>query len=155
MLYFVSRQSYWGEDPADVVEIAVGGRDYANPDMLVEKYRRYGEGDEFDDPRDAVEAAIKIAEAWSSDAGEVRPIAYGCTAGFTLPFSPSGYEEARAWAERTYEKLPKCPRCGDLLPEARECYSHDFADGEFFCSEDCAERDFYDRFEDEAEEEGR
>ena len=34
MKYFVSRQSYWGEEEPLVVEIAHGGLDYANADML-------------------------------------------------------------------------------------------------------------------------
>ena len=66
-MYFVSRQCYWGVEPDEqnVVEIASGGRDYSNPDMLVEKYA--GEGQEYSDPREALEVALSIAKQWKQD----------------------------------------------------------------------------------------
>ena len=37
-MYVITRQAYWGveENERYVVEIAQGGRDYANPDALVQ-----------------------------------------------------------------------------------------------------------------------
>lgn len=97
MKWFVSRQCYWGVEEPYVVEIATGGLDYANPDMLVAKYK--GEGEEYDDPEEAVEAALEIAQAWKEDQPQLNiQVAAGCTMGFTMPFEPSGEEALREWA---------------------------------------------------------
>ena len=97
--WFVSRQCYWGSDEEDqyAVEIAYGGQDYANPDMLVPKYA--GEGEEYHDPRAALTAARSILAAWVV----VEPLAHievGATGGNTIPFEdhPSD-EELDAWAQ--------------------------------------------------------
>lgn len=57
--WFVSRQDYWGEENPLAVEIAAGGLNYANADMLCVAYARLGEGEEYEDPR---EAAALLAE---------------------------------------------------------------------------------------------
>ena len=102
--FFVSRQSYWPEGQL-TVEIAGGGLDYANPDMLVEKYKHLGEGQEFDDPVEAAEAAIAVAQAWRKDApGKKICVAYGYTGGFTMPFEPSTQKDVMAWARETKAK---------------------------------------------------
>lgn len=138
--WFVSRQSYWGVDPDDqnVVEIAQGGLNYANPDMLVSKYA--GEGEEYTDPREAVNNAIEIAKQWQKDQPKLKiSIASGYTGGNTIPFEASSVEELKAWAEKTYEELPKCDQCGDLLPE--EYYiAHGDPDLGKFCREYCADK---------------
>ena len=139
MPFFVSRQGYWGADPDEcwVVEIAGGGRDYANPDMLCAKYA--GEGEEYEDPREAVEAALAIAESWRNDAPDkVISVAYGHTMGFTMPFEPTKQKKKklRQWAEETYNKLPRCDQCGGLLPERHLEYEEGFK----FCREYCAEK---------------
>ena len=146
MSYFVSRQMYYGEHPSQgtVVEIADGGRDYANPDMLVEKWPRLGEGREYDDPREAVAVAIAICNAWRANGERRAKVAYGHTGGNTLPFEPCTYRDARAWAEARWEAAPKCAQCGGLLPDAckRWCPMYaDFRDEtEACCSERCAEK---------------
>jgi len=100
MTYFVSRQCYW-PDGQLTVEIAGGGLDYANPDMLVEKYKHLGEGREYEDPMEAAEAAIEIARAWRMDAPDERiSVATGCTMGFTMPFEPSSQKKVLAWARK-------------------------------------------------------
>ncbi len=133
MKYFVSRQNYWPHGEL-VVEVARGGLDYANPDMLVSKFQ--GEGSEYYDPREAVTVAIRIADAWKVRSGrtdiEVRT---GCTHGFTAPFENGSYEDARQWAQRQYERLEKCEACGDLIKD--ESSSDSFGEGKF-CSESCA-----------------
>ena len=133
MKYFVSRQKYWPTGEL-VVEVAVGGLNYANPDMLVPEFP--GEGEEYRDPREAVTAAIKIADAWKAAYGgtdiEVRT---GFTHGFTAPFESGSYDEARAWAQRQYEQLEKCEGCGGLFNDER--YTDSFGEGKF-CSEWCA-----------------
>lgn len=142
MKYFVSRQNYWGVEPEEgtVVEIAAGGLDFANPDMLVPKWKNLGEGQEFSDPREAVACAIKICQAWRLAGEENAKIACGFTGGNTLPFEPKAIEELEAWAEATYEKLPKCDCCGMLL--GKETYGHEYSDGYPFCSEYCSEKDY-------------
>lgn len=80
-MYFVSRQKYW-PDGTPVVEIAVGGVELSNPDMLCEKYE--GEGKEYKDPRKAVDIAIKICLAWRKDGEKRAKIAIGDTSGFTI-----------------------------------------------------------------------
>lgn len=144
MAYFVSRQDYWGQEPDDryTVEIASGGIDYANPDMLATKYRPQGEGQEYTDPREAAEAAIKVAEAWKKDAPELTiNIAHGFTGGCTMPFEGDTVENIRKWAEEAYEKLEKCARCGDVLPEPRKRFKlcEPYGDDGEFCSSNCAE----------------
>lgn len=136
--YFVSRQIYWPESEY-TVEIASGGLNFANPDMLCAKFA--GEGKEYTDPREAVEAAINIRNAWSKITDESIGVAHGCTGGMTMPFEASEESELHEWAEKEYEKLPKCSHCGDLLGKEKFC--HDFSDGDLFCSENCAETNYW------------
>lgn len=141
MTYFVSRQKYWGIEPEDgtIVEIAQGGRDYANPDMLNTRWANLGEGREFSNPREAVEAAIKVCEAWREAGEKNAQLGMGFTAGSTMPFDPIEYTEAKKLAESVWEKLPKCSHCGELL--GKETYTHDMTE-EKFCREYCAEQDY-------------
>ena len=133
MKYFVSRQKYWPHGDL-VVEVATGGRDYSNPDMLVPKFP--GEASEHHDPREAVSVAIRIADAWKVESGrtdiEVRT---GYTHGFTAPFENGSYEDARQWAQKQYEQLEKCEACGSLIED--DWYTDSFGEGKF-CSEWCA-----------------
>jgi hypothetical protein len=138
--WFVSRQCYWGADPdeANVVEIASGGLDYANPDMLVSKYA--GEGTEHTDPREAVTTAIEIAELWKKDSPSLKiGIAHGFTGGYTMPFEPQEVEELKKWAEEAYQNLAKCDQCGELLPEEHWTSTEDPDLGKF-CSEYCCDK---------------
>jgi hypothetical protein len=134
-MYFVSRQKYWPEG-TPVVEVCSGGRDFANPDMLVPKYP--GEGREYLDPREAVEEAIKIRDMWAKDhPSEPINLGVGNTGGFTMPFEAVTFgEKARDWAREQYEKLPKCDRCGEIIIPKEKC-TNEF--GVDFCSERCAE----------------
>jgi len=151
MRYYVSRQSYWGIEPEEryCVEIAEGGLNYANPDMLVSKYV---EG-EYDNTLDAVNAAIEIRDAWQSDEPELNiRIDYGFTGGYTMPFlSQNTDEELLQWANSQIDNMPKCSRCGK--PYEENCgWSHQFSDYEF-CSEYCTNKD-WDEVDEEDEEEG-
>jgi hypothetical protein len=146
MKFFVSRQIYWGVEPEDshTVEIAQGGRDYANPDMLVPKYA--GEGEEYTDPIKAVEAALEIAEQWRKACPDKTiNIAHGCTGGNTLPFEGDEVARLKAWAQKLHESLPRCAKCGEILDE-KETYT--LLDDPFedkFCSEHCAEETYAER----------
>jgi len=138
MSFFVSRQCYWGVDPDEcwVVEIAGGGIDYANPDMLCEKYP--GEGQEYEDPREAVRVALEIAKLWKkAEPKKVISVACGYTGGFTMPFEPSNGFELVKWANKIYGEMPKCDMCGKLLPEDN-WYTDEFREFKF-CREYCAE----------------
>ena len=120
-----------------MVEVSAGGHDYTNPDALVVKFARLGEGETFLAPVAAVEAAIAICRAWRKDGAPTAKVAYGATGGMTMPFDSCTYEEAREWAAKREEQMPRCDRCGELLPE--EHYTVADLDGERFCREYCAE----------------
>ena len=138
-IYFVSRQNYWGLSPEDshIVEICIGGRDYANADMLGAKWPHLGEGQEFRDPREAVEAAIRICDEWKKTEPHAM-VGLGATMGFSAPFQGEDYDTLRSLAERLYQNLPKCTMCEELL--GKQTYTHDFADEDKFCSSNCAEK---------------
>ena len=141
MGFFVSRQSSWPSGDL-YVEVAGGGRDYANPGMLVERYRPLGEGREYDDPREAVEAAIAICRAWRKDTRKrTIDVRVGHTGGFTMEFERGTFQEARACAKEVADALPRCAHCGEIL--GRESFRHDLAaEDDRFCSENCAEVDY-------------
>jgi len=135
--YFLSRQHCWPEGNL-MVEIAIGGIDHSSPDMLVEEFASLGEGYEFTSPIEAVESAIQIKEAWQKiKPNEEITIGYGHTMGGMFSIEPSTIEECQTWAERTYEKLPKCDECGELIQEE---FTHDF--GGSFCRSFCAEKNY-------------
>jgi hypothetical protein len=137
MKLYVSRQVYWGVDDPNTVEIAQGGLDYANPDMLVSKYP--GEGQEYTNPIEAVEAAIEIAKAWKRDCPKLKiSIASGYTGGCTMPFEASTRRELRVWAKKLYETLPKCDQCGSLI-EGDPVILTEYSDDGKFCRGYCAE----------------
>ena len=144
MSYTVTRQRQW-PDGTPVVEISAGGLDYTNPDALVAKYQ--GEFETFDDPREAVDTAIAICKAWRQDGERRARVGHGATGGMTMPFDTCTFPEARAWAKKRYEKLPKCDRCGDLLPEKH--YTIPDLDDEVFCREYCAEQRYAEAFPEE------
>jgi len=137
-----------------VVEIAGGGLDYANPDMLSDTDNTYGSlGDmlETNDPREALEAAFAVRDRWNEilaleEGGRGKRharIETGYTGGYTMPFEhyPTD-KELRAWAEVEWEGAPKCEQCGKPLPERRDRVSLSFPyedEGEF-CSLYCAEQ---------------
>jgi hypothetical protein len=139
--WFVSRQLYWGVEPEDryCVEIAQGGNNYANPDMLVPKYP--GEGEEYTDPTKAVEAALAIAESWHRDNPGIAIInvAHGNTGGDTMPFEGEEREQLIAWAKKVSETLPTCDQCGCIMGDESWFPTADPDLGKY-CSEVCCER---------------
>ena len=134
MPFTVTRQLQWPEG-SPVVEVSAGGLDYTNPDALVACY--CGEFETYDDPREAVATAIAICKAWRQDGGKHACIGTGATGGMTMPFEPCTLREAKEWAEKRYREMPKCARCGEILPE-RYYYDPDDPEDKF-CSEFCAE----------------
>ena len=91
---------------------------------------------------EAVEAAIRICQAWRQDGAPDAQVAYGATYGMTMPFDASTFDEARTWARERLANLPRCDRCGELLPGS--LWSHNDLPEEKFCSENCAERAYED-----------
>ena len=145
-MYTVTRQIQW-PDGGHLVEISAGGFDYTNPDALVSKFARLGEGQTFISPVQAVEAAIEVCEAWRAVGCDDAQIGHGATGGMTMPFDACTYEEARAWAVEREASLPKCSRCGELL--GRERYTIPELDDQTFCREYCAEQAYQDDHQEE------
>ena len=170
--FYVSRQHQYHEQKY-VVEIAQGGLDYSGADMLVSKYTRLGEGQEYIGMVAAMEAAIAIARQWKlhekdkpKGKREKNHIVHGCTHGmFTElpdaePFTEKLATQLLKAAKEFDSHLPHCARCGGLLQKERfgnpttmgmggeEAYP--------FCSENCAENDWAEEMallEEEAEAE--
>lgn len=141
MGYLITRQLQF-DGSGFMLEISTGGRDYVNPDMLVEKYE--DEGREFCDPREAVKTAFKIRDAWKRDEPDIKiGIGYGCTCGMTLPFDPSTDEELTAWADKEFEDMPACGWCeSTILDPDKAVYLQSY--DEWFCSTYCAEKYSFD-----------
>ena len=151
-MHTVTRQLQW-PDGDTVVEISQGGIDYTNPDALAEKYP--GEFEEFEDPREAVKTAIKIAQQWQKDCPDKTIlIDHGATAGMTMPFDgmdlvEENLTELRTWADELVEKLPKCDKCGETI-FGKPIELADFDDWKF-CREYCAEEWYNEQFAEEEE----
>lgn len=149
-MFTVTRQNQWPDGDL-VVEISEGGLDYCNPGALSERYP--GEFEQFEDPREAVETAIKIGEAWKKDKpDEEIGIAHGSTGGMTMPFSGEElsedvFSELREWAKQEWESLEKCAHCGEIL--GKERYGcHEI--GEYdCCSEYCADEHYFSEVDEE------
>jgi hypothetical protein len=151
MSYFVSRQHYWpnGERGVEIVR----DLDDASPDMLVAKFD--GEGREYDDPSDAVEAAIKIRDAWQAELDATPdpdddPDMDSSVAiyGFTtfhgqVPTGEVGSDTfLRGWADKERASLTRCDQCGAIITKKNRTIL--WGDDSWqFCSDTCAEE--YDR----------
>jgi hypothetical protein len=138
-MWTVTRQRQW-PDAANLVEISAGGLDYTNPDALTARYS--GEFETYADPREAVEVALEIVRAWRRDSPGVRiEVGHGATAGMTMPFDSCTFKSAREWAKKAWANLPKCPGCGEPMPDDKRKFWHaNDWDGLEYCSEDCATR---------------
>lgn len=151
MKFYVSRQISWPDGQLSV-EIVQGGSDYANPRQLSARWPHLGEGNTFNDPRKAVEAALRIKEIWSEIESEPIDLTFGATAGMTIDLPEYTDEDLLAQADQIYEKLPKCDQCGELLGD--ETYTHPLAfDSERFDTRNCADAHFLAQSEPEPEPE--
>ncbi len=133
--YFVSRQSYYYSQES-VVEVATNGVDSAGPDMLVKRYK--GEQWTYEDPKEAVEAAIAICKAWRADGECKAQVCINPGGLYGMEGEPTTFEAAREWAEKVYDSLPKCDQCGKLLPD-EEYWTDEFGDFKF-CREFCQQQ---------------
>lgn len=136
--YFVSRQHYYYSQEY-MVEIAIGGCDYAGADMLVDAYENEGEGQEYTDPREAADAAHRVLLVWALNSQDDPHITVVNTMGMGLEGESMSWEAVYQWANQTYEHLPKCDRdgCGKIIP-GEPWKANDILDEEQFCSEYCA-----------------
>lgn len=138
--YYVCRQLYYYTGEL-MVEITEGGLDYAGPDMLVNRYP--DEAEAYQHPRQAAQAAIKIQKLWQADepADTVHICVRSQVGGyFGLEGEPITPADLLAWTHAAWAALPKCQRCGDVMPE--NGYGNEFTifDNEYpFCSENCAD----------------
>ena len=136
MPYFVNCQHYFYSDQY-MVEIAYPGIDCAGSDMLATDYPDEGE---YDDPREALEAAIKVRDALQVDyPKEEIGISFGRFD--MVEGEPQDLEKLRAEIEKHYESLPKCERCGKIIKEPWIIVNDpDFGQ---FCSSFCAEAAYF------------
>ena len=140
--YFVNcqHQYYSGNY---MVEIAYPDQDSIGSDMLATHYADEGE---YSDPREALEAAIKVRDMLQKDhPNETIGIAFGHFD--MVEGEPQDMEELKAEIEKHYESLPKCDRCGKLIGDEPYIIYEDPDFGKF-CSEYCAEEAY---IEDEKE----
>lgn len=146
--YYVCRQWYYYTGEL-MVEITEGGLDYAGPDHLSEMYP--GEGKAYKKPQSAALAAIKIRDRWQKDEpdNKVHICVRSQLAGyFGEEGDPISVGNLARWARETWANLPKCARCGDVLPEEKWGNVYTVFEGEYpYCSENCAENDYVDMFE--------
>lgn len=143
-MYYVSRQHYYYQD-IYVVEIAYPSIDYSSPDMLIYKYK--GEGETFNDPREALAVAVEIRKAWQKDTEKEIGITYGSFDGIEgEPYED--IEELKQTIQKEYDSLPKCDYCNELI-DGKEYYINPDSEfsGEKFCSESHAERAYLDGYD--------
>lgn len=151
-MYTITRQLTWPEGKY-TVEIVQGNIDNVSPDALSSKYE--GEFSNFQDPREAIEVALKIAEQWQKDeSNEHIQLAWGDTmeAMFMLESKGINHDtiaELNKWAEAEYNSLPKCSYCNAIMPDNEDdWFSHEYCDADvYFCSEYCAEQDWEESLE--------
>jgi len=162
-MYQVTCQHYYYSG-LYAVEIAKGGIDYSGCDMLIlsDKSLMRLTGS-FDDPREAVNSAIKLQELWQkSKSNDVIWLSYGCNLDMiegACCINDDGYAdggeayskdemiainqtEATEWAEKEYQSLEKCSRCQEILPEDYYTLPDFDCFDEKFCSEYCADETY-------------
>jgi len=121
-----------------------------SPDALGVKYKELGEGEGYEDPREAATAAIKVAARWAQDESERIGLAWQTRAGgyFGVVADEADEEELKSLAEKEYESIPKCARCGDILGKT---WYHDYFGEDKYCSEFCATETMRELDEDDPE----
>lgn len=136
--YYVSRQSNYYDGGKYSVEIAAQ-LDVSGPGALVPHYERLGEGDEFDDPREAAKAAVAIAQEWGDEETQTIPITLAMS-GMIYATTEDGMspQETLDWGEKAYSELPLCEECGHHAG-VEEWTNFETGDTGMFCSEECAE----------------
>jgi hypothetical protein len=93
-------------------------------------------------PLQAVREAIKQQKLWSIESSKKVRILID-----NQIMSP---QQAECWAKEEYNTLPKCKWCAKLLNE--DVITHQLSIG-FFCSQDCADKDYNNQLEISQDEE--
>lgn len=138
MSYSVSRQCRW---PDNRLTVVVSQDLPTTLDLLHVKYAHEGEGERYDDPVDAVEAAIRVATAWRKTEPAIY-VACGGEAGFTEPFGVASEIQLIAWARNI---RPRCAECmGEIKREPIEVEDPDTGEDEVVCSLSCEDA-YYER----------
>lgn len=146
MSYMVSRQSNWYDDGAYSVEIATQP-EFAGPGALARCYHE--DFSEYEDPREAAEAAIRLAGRWRTLAvGGLLPFRCFTIAGNSMVYATvndaMSAPELREWAGRVFERLAKCVQCGGLIAGDAWYPVECMGEEEFgCCSESCADSRAY------------
>ncbi len=152
--YYANRILSW-PDGDTFVEVSEG-IDAADPGRMGIKYPHLHEGWAFDDPVEAAEAGIKIANAWSQDKPdlEIGITAQGQLAGEMGMRADDDMNEGdvMAWAQKRKDIMPKCAYCGDLIGEVTY-YNSDFISDDRYDKEFCAEQAYSEWLMDNEEEE--
>lgn len=87
-------------------------------------------------PFQAVRSAIKDQEIWIKEISKkVRLL---------IDDQIMSPQQAECWAKEEYKNLPKCKLCAKVLNE--DVITNQFSNS-FFCSEDCADKDYNERIE--------
>lgn len=138
--YTVTRQSNYYDEGAYSVEIAYT-LDYAGPGALAQKYLE--DFAQYDDPREAAEAAIKLRRQWveSLTSNLAEWFRANERIRFTLAMNSVCYptvndamsaSELRRWARAEYDRLPKCDHCGTIA-SSEDNYMDEFGDNFTAC----------------------
>ena len=134
--YYVSRQHYYYSGDL-AVEIAAGGLDYAGCDMLAGNYGFEGL---YHDPREAAKAALNLLDEWKRrDPGADIKLAFGHNLDLIEPYTTHSRRKLTEWAEREYERLPRCDECGGLIEDSPWRVTM-WGDDAQYCSERCCDR---------------
>lgn len=95
------------------------------------------ENGSFDTPSRAVQAAIKERRLWKESGQKKVRILID-----DQILTPN---QAESWAHEEYKTLPKCKGCAKILSE--NLYTHQLCRSGFFCSQDCADKDYTEEIE--------
>jgi hypothetical protein len=140
---YVTRQSNYYDSGAYSVELA-SELNVSGPGALVSKYA--GEFEEYDDPREAADVAIRIRKEWQKEEGlDYSTWPPQGVIPFTLQMNDMVYATVndgltaaglRRWANEQYDKLPKCDRCGSI---GATTWRDGWGEEVLACGEFCAE----------------
>lgn len=148
MTFVVTRQTNFYDEGAPSVEIAYG-MDNVSPGALSSTTMFPDDFTEAEDPREAVEVAIKLRKAWwphirYTSMGEKRYVPFTISGAASIGLYPTVEDgltaaQLRRWAKQKYEQMPKCDYCG--TPTENE-YQDEFGDKFPSCSDFCASQIF-------------
>jgi len=140
MAWYISRQHCW---PDGDFEVQISeGIDFAGPDQLLPlaKWKKLGDGQLFKDPREAVEAAIKVRDAWNEHKGLELGDEECVEIGGCFGDGDDDYLRNRGLA--AWGQLVHCMYCGELIDpkDKRSFIKNPDDEDEYYCDGDCFQR---------------